>query len=442
MVKVLLILLGEWRYMGEVLYEKLSYLLSILPDLVRNFNFFFKQLIKGLLSLRIVVERVKGERRFKLRLGLNLWNRIVLYLDKRDKKKYKEWYRKEVLKREKRLEELEDWAKKRNEWLENKISGKTKRIRAFLLKLEKSIRGKLVKWREKMENKLNKKMVSFYEWLIEKVLEIEAELKKINPQLLILEELRKERVKGWKGGIKKVGNKVKKFLINQIQTPKLPPKVRVIIAEEIIKPMVEKKVNKWINRVESFREMRVLRELKTVKRWEQKLFYYKERFEHEREDYQLGRIQIWIPKIRLYGEKIPVLELKRNFFYEYYVKKKKKEYESWVLSVKKERDEVFHIELKGFYFDFSLGLKFKLKYRLDEKMWYKLESIEKRINETKQVTFFFRMVNEIYQLFLTIVMSDPFVYAWNVFFLVTGVYLLCIIAPFLFFFEWIRVKKK
>lgn len=440
MVKTLLILLGEWRNFGHVLYEKLSYVLSILPGLAKEFCYGIRLLVRFLLrclyGLRMEVR--KGGMKVKIRI--ELWKHIFLYFDKRDKEIYRRNCIKEAEKRKKKLEILEKRINRFNEWLDWKISKDGLRLRdvwrkreekinrGFWIKVKTSGKGAedLEKLLWKLEN-LCIRSLSWQERMLGKVSKVFADLEFRRREYIFYLRLR-EKIASW-------GDKFKDYLRQQ----DVPVEVKVLFLEKHLIPAIDEKITKMIKVVAFLEEKLVVRKPKLISNWEEELSKKKKEI----------KFSVNLPgpldfewkvnppvRVNFFYEKIPVFRMKKKIFYNYYLKKKE-EFDHWWRNKKKERDDVVEIKFEPSEFKFDYSVKFYLKENKKVTEWeeYWDNSIYCRFFH-----FMTKYLKKFYCFLVLIVRSDPFVYAWNVFFLVTGVYFLLIIGPIILLFEWI-IKK-
>lgn len=447
MVKVFLIILGEWRHFGHILYEKLTYLLSVLPGLVRELSYFVKKLIKSLCSLKITFK--KNEKNVKLYLDLHFdfLFHIIRSLDEKDKKDYKRYYEEEKGRREKKLAAREIEAKKKDEWIQNRISTSLNCFRNFLSTREKRMNNWFYLKKMNFERRINKCIKGFYERLLRIVVFKRVKIESINPALLCWEEKRKRKVKWWQMWFKFKSPYFKPFLEKLIQIQDIPPHVQRFIVKWIFDPAVDYLIVNYLKFLEKVEEKNWIRRSSRVERIENRFLLYEEELKKKIELYGSAGIRFWVPRFYFYADKLPEFGLKRNYFYERYQKEVEKHNDWWFNVIRKgRRKEVFdEKDFKNLNVRINLGelhSTYRFFFEIDRKRWDLIERFEKRIIENRIVSFFFRMVSCGYRFFLLLVMSDPFVYAWDVFFLVTGVYILCIIAPIILFFELIRTKKK
>lgn len=447
MVKVFLIILGEWRYFGHILYEKLSYILSVLPDLVRELSYLIKKLIKSLYSLKVSIRKKEVNVKLYVDVRFNFITNFIRYLDQKDKEAYKRYYEEEKERREKKLAAWESWAKGRDEWVEEELSNSLNSLRDYLLRKEKKVNDWFYLRKVKFEEKVNNRIKVFYEGLAKRIAFYKGEVEKINPTFLLWESKRKKKFKRWREWVKLKSPKFKPFLEKLIQIQDIPPHVQRFIVKWIFNPGVDYFVTKWIKFLDWGEEKDWIRKSRKIEGIIEKFNFYETVFKEKGGLYGSGVIKVWVPRFYLYWKKVPVFQYKRQYFYQRYLKGVEKHNDWWYNVIKKGvRKEVFNEEdLRGLCLRLNLGRlrsTYRFLFEIDEGRWKSIEGVERRILENQKVSFFFRTIGRGYRFFLLIVMSDPFFYAWNVFFLVTGVYMLLILAPIIIFFEWFRVKKR
>lgn len=440
MVKVFLIILGEWRYFGHILYEKLSYILSILPDLIRELSYLVKKLIKSLYSLKISIRKKEVDVKLYVDVRFDFITNFIRYLDQKDKEAYKRYYEKEKERREKKLVVWENRAKIKDEELSDSLNG----FREYLFRKEKKVNDWFYLRKVKFERKVNNRIKVFYKRLAKRIPFYRGEIEKINPLFLLWESKRKKKIQRWREWVKLKSPKFKPFLEKLIQIQEIQPHVQRFIVKWIFNPGVDYFVTKWINFLDWSEEKDWIRKSRKVERIIERFNFYETIFKEKGELYGSGVIKVWVPRFNFYWKKVP--EYKGQYFYQRYLRGVEKHNDWWYNVIKKGvRKEVFNEEdLRGLCLRLNLGRLhsiYRFLFEIDEGRWKSIEGVEKRILENQKVSLFFRLVGRGYRFFLLIVMSDPFFYAWNVFFLVTGIYILLILAPFIIFFEWLRVKK-
>jgi hypothetical protein len=443
MVKTLLILLGEWREFGHVMYEKLSYVLSILPGLAKEFCYGIRLLVRFLLrclyGLRVEVR--KGGMKVKIRI--ELWKHIFLYFDNKDKEMYRRNCIKEAEKRKKKLENLEKRINRFNEWLDWKISKDGLRLRDVWRKREERINrgfwikvktsGKGGKDLEKLLSKLEHfciRSLSWQERMLVKVSKVFIDLENRRRDYIFFLNLQKKLVR-W-------GDKFKDYLRQQ----DVPVEVKVFFLEKHLIPAIDEKIIKMKKVVAFLEKNLIIRTPKQISKWAGELAKKKEEV-----TFLTKRITIPGPldfewkvnppvRVNFFYKKIPIFHTQKKIFYGYYLKKKE-EFDQWWRNKKKERDDVVEIKFESSELKFDYGVKFYLKENKKVTEWeeYWDNSIYCRLFH-----FLTKYLKKFYCFLVFIVSSDPFVYAWNVFFLVTGVYFLLIIGPIIILFEWIRSK--
>jgi hypothetical protein len=448
MVKTLLIILGFWRELGFVLYEKLSYVLSVLPDCMKAFFMGLRELLKSILKVMYKVLhfriRVCKDIQFSLNINFNLKNKLrKLYkklIDRREPNYnyiYLEKYE-EIMKKQKWEKKLEEYDKKVQEEIK-----KWNRIINLLL----SIIERVLNYVNSKIYRIRKKKLEKKTEFLERLLRIKKENYQDFRRIVVMDRIETEEIKEWKE------NRLKKFELKMER--KIKEKLEALVPEELKKywELIPQEIKKYVEIFPSIRlEGKLVKFLKYYYHQKENIYSNLLMLELRNvEEKKIKKLKKQVIKLKVC--KIEKKEIKWNWEWkDKLLEKKKKErekklkdLEEWYNKMKKKSQEE-ELEtktlIKGKIRLFRCWTEMSGDYK---RFCNKIEELEEKWNKTKVykiLRWFLNKIKTFYRYILIIVKSDPFVYAWHVFFLVTGIYLVLFLAPLVFFFEIIRVKKK